>query len=289
MPRLEVTKTYKLFIKGEFPRTESGRSMIVRNAGWEVIAHVCHGSRKDVRMAVEAARGAAEKWRTRTAYNRAQILYRMAEMMEGKADELVKAIRDVDGEVSLKDARTEVQTSIDRLIAYTGWADKFAQVLGCNNPVAGPFYNFTVPDATGVVAVVAPDEAPLLALVSLMAPALAGGNTLVALASSTNPIPAMILAEVCATSDVPPGVVNILTGLRPELLPWIADHRDVDAIHAANLSKDEGLILRRGAIENIKRVRVREVADWWDEGECESPWWIEPFLEMKTIWHPSGA
>jgi acyl-CoA reductase-like NAD-dependent aldehyde dehydrogenase len=292
MPRLEVTKTYKLFIKGEFPRTESGRSMIVRGLEGEVIAHVCQGSRKDVRIAVEAARGAAEKWRTRTAYNRAQILYRMAEMLEGKADEFVKAIREVggaDGEVSLKDARAEVQTCIDRLIAYTGWADKYSQVLGCNNPVAGPFYNFTVPDATGVVAVVAPDEPTLLPLISLIAAPLAGGNTIVALASATNPIPSMILAEVCATSDVPPGVINILTGFRAELIPWIADHRDIDGIHAANLTDEEGLTLRRGAIENIKRVRVREVADWFDEDECESPWWIEPFVEMKTIWHPSGA
>ena len=292
MPRLEVTKTYKLFIKGEFPRTESGRSLIVRGVDWDVIAHVCHGSRKDVRIAVEAARGASGKWMGRTAYNRAQILYRMAEMLEGKADEFVKAIRDVggvDGEVSLKDARTEVQTCIDRLIAYTGWADKFAQVLGCNNPVAGPYYNFTVPEATGVVAVVAPDEPALLPLISLIAPALAAGNTVVALASTTNPIPAAILAEVCATSDVPAGVINILTGLRPELLPWIADHRDIDAIHAANLTEEEGLILRRGSIENIKRVRVREVPDWYDEAECESAWWIEPFVEMKTIWHPSGA
>lgn len=289
MPRLEVTKTYKLFIKGEFPRTESGRSMIVRGAEWDVIAHVCQGSRKDLRSAVEAARGAAEKWRTRTAYNRAQILYRMAEMLEGKADEFVKAIRDVSADTSLKDARTEVQTSIDRLIAYTGWADKFTQVLGCNNPVAGPYYNFTVPDATGVVGVVAPDEPTLLPLISLLAPALAGGNTVVALASATNPIPAMILAEVCATSDVPPGVINILTGLREELIPWFADHRDIDAIHAANLTEEEGLTLRRGAIENIKRVRVREVEDWFDEVACESPWWIEPFVEMKTIWHPAGA
>lgn len=292
MPRLEVTKTYKLFINGQFPRTESGRSMVVRGVEWDVVAHVCQGSRKDLRMAVEAARGASGKWLGRTAYNRAQILYRMAEMLEGKADEFVKAIREVggaDGEVSLKDARAEVQACIDRLIAYTGWADKFAQVLGCNNPVAGPYYNFTVPEASGVVAVVSPDEPSLLALVSLLAPVLAAGNTAVAVASGTNPIPAAILAEVCATSDVPPGVINILSGLRSELLPWIADHRDIDAIHAANLTKDEGLLLRRGAIENIKRVRVREVEDWFDEDECETAWWIEPFVEMKTIWHPSGA
>ena len=293
MPRLEVTKTYKLFINGQFPRTESGRSTIVRDGDWEVVAHVCHGSRKDLRMAVEAARNAAEKWRTRTAYNRAQILYRMAEMMEGKAEEFVRAIRDVQGDVSLKEARAEVQASIDRLIAYAGWADKFAQVLGCNNPVAGPYYNFTVPDATGVVAVVAPDGPSLLALVSLMAPALAAGNTVVALASQANPIPSAILAEVCATSDVPAGVINIITAIRAELLPWIADHREIDAIHAANLEPGEGgdgaAILRHGSTENIKRVRVRDVADWFDDADCESPWWIEPFVEMKTIWHPSGA
>lgn len=293
MPRLEVTKTYKLFINGEFPRTESGRTTIVRNGDWEVVAHVCHGSRKDLRISVEAARGAAEKWRTRTGYNRAQILYRMAEMAEGKADEFVRAIREVQADVSLKDARAEVQASIDRLIAYAGWADKFAQVLGCNNPVAGPYYNFTVPDASGVVAVVAPDEPSLLALVTLVAAPLCAGNTVVALAGQRNPIPACVLGEVCATSDVPPGVINILTGQRAEILPWIADHRDIDGVHAANLEGGAGgdgaSILRHGATENIKRVRVREVPDWYDDAECESPWWIEPFVEMKTIWHPSGA
>lgn len=293
MPRLEVTKTYKLFINGQFPRTESGRSTIVRDGDWEVVAHVCQGSRKDLRIAVEAARKATGGWDKRTAYNRAQILYRMAEMLEGKADEFVRAIREVQPEVSLKDARSEVQASVDRFLAYAGWADKFSQVLGCNNPVAGPYYNFTVPSATGVVAVVAPDTPSLLGLISLMAPALAGGNTVVAVASQANPIPAAILAEVCATSDVPSGVINILTAIRGELLPWIADHRDIDAIHAANLTGgaegDEAAILRHGATENIKRVRVREVEDWYDDDECHCPWWIEPFVEMKTIWHPSGA
>lgn len=294
MTRLPIEKTYKLFIGGKFPRTESGRSMPVADADGRTIAHLCLASRKDLRDAVEAAREALPKWSGEapggaSAMLRSQILYRIAEMMEGKGEELAAALASVEG--SSVDPRREVAASIDRLVHYAGWCDKFTQVLGSHNPVAGPYYNFTSPEATGVVAVVCPDEPPLLGLVSLLAPVLAGGNTAVVLASPRNPIPACILAEACATGDVPGGVVNILTGTHGELVPQVATHRGIDAIHAANLAPDLGGVLRQGAAENLKRVTVRTLAsDAWLDGEAtESPWWIEPFVEMKTVWHPSGA
>lgn len=303
--RLEVTKTYKMFIGGQFPRSESGRSLEVRGASGRVYAHACMASRKDLRDAVVAARNAFEGpsgWPRRSAYNRGQILYRLAEMLEGKKGEFVEAIEAVEASNAARSkprgakgkppgASDEVAATIDRLVAYAGWADKFSQVLGCHNPVAGPYYNFTVPEAMGVVCVVAPDARPLLALVSLIAPALCAGSTVVAVASSANPIPAGVLGEVCATSDVPPGVINILTGQRAELLPHIAGHREIDAVHAANLGEDESRTLRSGAAENIKRITVRDVADaqWFDAEQAAGPWWIERFVEMKTIWHPAGA
>jgi acyl-CoA reductase-like NAD-dependent aldehyde dehydrogenase len=295
--RLEVAKTYKLFIGGAFPRSESGRSLPVRDAGGRVLAQVSHASRKDLRDAVEAARKALPAWSGATAYNRAQVLYRLAEMMEGKRAELERAVASVapapakararaPGAVP---ARREVELSIDRLVSFAGWADKYAQVLGCNNPVAGPFYNFTAPEPTGVVAAIAPDEAPLLALVSLLAPALCAGNTVVALASDSNPLPAAALAEACATSDLPAGALNLLTGQRAELIPHIAGHRDIDGVHAANLGAAFAAALRAGAAENVKRVTARDVPDWTDSAGCASPWWIEPLVEFKTVWHPSGA
>jgi acyl-CoA reductase-like NAD-dependent aldehyde dehydrogenase len=182
----------------------------------------------------------------------------------------------------------EVETAIDRLVNFGGWADKYSQVLGCNNPVAGPFYNFTVPEPTGVVGVIAPNEAPLLGLISLIAPPLCAGNTVVALASETNPLPGAVLGEVCATSDVPAGVINLLTGQRAELVPHFSSHREIDAIHAAGVSPEHGKLLREGAADNVKRVAVRNQVDWLSES-CQSPWWIESFVEMKTIWHPSGV
>ncbi len=290
--RLSITKTYKLFIGGAFPRTESGRSMEVTGASDEVVAHLCRASRKDLRNAVEAAAKAQAGWAGATPYLRAQVLYRLAEMMEGKASELALAIAaapGADGAVTPEsDARREVEAAIDRVVHYAGWADKHAQVLGGANPVAGPYHNFTVPEAVGVVGVVCPDEAPLLGLVSLAAPALCAGNAVVVIASEASPIPACVLAEAVVTSDVPGGVVNILTGVRSELLPHVASHREFGAVHGANLSGEESGLLRAGAAENLKRVVVREVEDWSDAA-CESPWWIEPMVEMKTIWHPSGA
>ncbi len=308
--RLEVTKTHKLFIGGLFPRSESGRSMAITAASGETLAHLCLASRKDLRDAVLAARNAQPGWASRSAYNRGQVLYRLSEMLEGRKKEFQDALAAASDapDTSAKPRPTrkknasrrpdrplpparEVEAAIDRLVAYAGWADKYAQTLGCNNAVNGPFYNFTVPEPTGVVGVVAPDELPLLALVSLIAPALCAGATIVALAGQTNPIPTCLLGELCATSDVPPGVANLLTGRRDELIPHFASHRDIDALHAANLTTEQAVTLRAGAADNVKRVTVRTLApaDWLDPQLCEGPWWIERFVEMKTIWHPAAS
>lgn len=288
--RVPVLKTYKLFLNGQFPRSESGRTLDALDGRGRLLAHVCRGSRKDLREAVVAARGAAPSWARRTAYNRGQILYRMAEMLEGRAEELVAALTACTAGGASR-ARSEVSAAVDRLVSYGGWADKFAQVLGSRNPVAGPYYNFTVPEPTGVVAVVAPDAEPLLGLISLIAPPLCAGNVVVALGSQQRPVPTALLGEICATSDVPPGVLNLLTGLREELLPVIAGHRGVDAIHAAVEERAERRTLQLGAAENLKRVTVRDAGelDWYDASACHSPYWIEPFLEYKTIWHPSAT
>ena len=288
---MAVLKTYKLYINGAFPRTESGRSLKIFSAtGDDVLAHICHGSRKDMRNAVEAARAAQPKWANRTAYNRAQIMYRMAEMLEGKRDEFADAIKSSTGG-TIAAARKEVDASIDRLVCFAGWADKYAQMLGCNNAVAGPFYNFTVPEPTGVIVALCPDEPALLGLVSLLAAPMCAGNAVVVIASEQYPLPAAVFGEVCATSDVPAGVVNIITGKRAELLEHIANHRNVHAVTAANLNKADRTALRLGAAENVKRVSVvkRSADGWFDVDECESPWTIEPFVEMKTIWHPSAT
>jgi len=253
-----------------------------------------------LRDAVEAARAAQAKWASATAYNRGQVLYRLAEMMEGKRGELAEAISSVEGieprnKANLKGASKkassadQVAAAIDRIVCYAGWADKYGQVLGCNNPVAGPYYNFTVPEPTGVVAVIAPDRPSLLGLVSLIAPVICSGNAVVALASETNPIPAAIFAEACATCDLPAGVVNLLTGRRDELIPHFASHREIAAIHAAGVSHEHARTLRAGAAENLKRVLVRDSDLAWTDNACESPGWIEPFVEMKTIWHPAGV
>ncbi len=314
--RLEVAKTYKLFIDGKFPRSESGRTFAAQDAKGRVYAHMCRASRKDLRDATTAARKALTGWRDATAYLRAQILYRMAEMMEGKRDEFAQALaigwsgfpnRKPGSESRGTQSRgtKEVTAAIDRLVAFAGWADKYAQVLGCNNQVAGPYYNFTVPEPTGVVGILAPDEPGLLGLISLLAPVICAGNTAVVVGGGTPgaSLATVILGEVFATSDLPAGVVNLLTGDRAELLPVMAGHRDIDAIHAAGVTAEQRQTLREGAAENIKRVTVREIStkaaklskngakavDFYDSVACESPWWIEPFVEMKTIWHPSAA
>ncbi len=323
MTRIQVTKTHKLFINGQFPRTESGRSWPITTKSGDTYAHLCLASRKDLRDAVEAARAAQPKWQAATAYNRGQVLYRMAEMMEGKRDELAEAIEAV-SDVNAKSAkgskekktrvssrttsslrhsitpllpRDEVSASIDRLVYYAGWCDKFAQVLGCHNPVAGPYYNFTIPEPTGVVAILAPDEAPMLGLISLLAPALVPGNSTVVIASNKNPVPAAVLGEVFATSDLPAGIVNILTAKREELMPHLAPHRDIDAITAAGMNQTETQQLREGVAENLKRVwiaddslnslQARDAA--WNDESSQGIEWIKPTIEFKTIWHPALA
>lgn len=290
MSRTEVQKTYKLYVNGGFPRSESGRSIRALDAGGQLMAHVCHASRKDLRDAVGAARAAQAGWAARTAYNRGQILYRLGEMLESRADEFAKVIAQSAG-WDARSARDEVTASVDRLIAYAGWSDKFQQVLGCQNSVAGPYYNFTVPEGTGVCAVVAPDDPCLLGLVSLIAPALCAGCTVVALGSEAYPVATSLFGEVCGVSDVPSGVVNLLTGKRGELIEWIAGHGEIDAVHAGGLNAEEAKGLRMGSAVNVKRVRIRneEGEDWFDEERCETPWWVDGFVEMKTIWHPSGA
>jgi acyl-CoA reductase-like NAD-dependent aldehyde dehydrogenase len=264
MSRLPVKKTYKLFIGGAFPRSESGRTYEAEGQ------NVARASRKDVRDAVRAARAALPKWAGMTAYNRGQVLYRLAEMIETRSGEFA----------DLTSGREEVERTVDRVVWYAGWADKLAQVLGSSNPVAGPYFNFTVPEPTGVVAVLAPQEPPLLGLVSRIVPALTGGNTVVAVASETHPLAAIELAEALATSDVPGGVVNLLTGRTDELAPWLASHMDVNAL---DLSGADGATaeLERAAASNIKRV-VR------GEPDTQSPWEIASFLELKTVWHPVG-
>jgi acyl-CoA reductase-like NAD-dependent aldehyde dehydrogenase len=288
--RIPVLKTYKLFIGGAFPRTESGRSSLIENLEGEALAHVCVASRKDLRNAVAAARKAQSAWQKRSAYNKGQILYRMAEMLEGKVEEFVTLLT-ATGCGNKTQAKVEVCATIDRLVAFAGWADKYPQILGCANPVSGPFHNFTIPEATGLVGVIAPDEQPLLGLISLLAPALCSGNTIVALGSAAHPLATALFGEVCATSDVPGGVINLLTGQREELLEHFASHRDIDAIHAAGCSGEALRTLELGAAENLKRVTARSTEGdaWYDLRECHSPYWIEPFVEMKTIWHPMAT
>lgn len=264
MTRLPVKKTYKLYIGGAFPRSESGRTYEAQGQ------NVARASRKDVRDAVQAARGAQPKWAAATAYNRGQVLYRIAEMMEARVKEFAE----------LCSGKDEVHRAIDRWVWYAGFADKLSQVLGGTNPVAGPYFNFTIPEPTGVVATIAPDEPPLLGLVSRIAPVLTGGNAVVALASETQPLAAIELAEAIATSDVPGGVVNLLTGYRAELAPWLASHMDVNAI---DVTGADGLRaeLETAAAENVKRV-VSGKAD------SQSLYDISAFLELKTVWHPIG-
>ncbi|TMK70007.1 MAG: aldehyde dehydrogenase family protein [Actinobacteria bacterium] len=262
--RLPVKKTYKLFIGGAFPRSESGRTYEAEGQ------NVARASRKDVRDAVRAARAAFPKWAGMTAYNRGQVLYRLAEMIEARAAEFAEYCS----------GRDEVERTIDRVVWYAGWTDKLAQVLGSSNPVAGPYFNFTVPEPTGVVATLAPDEPALLGIVTRIVPALTGGNAVVAVASEAHPLAGIELAEALATSDVPGGVANILTGYRGELAPWLAAHMDVNAIDVGAANGDAP-DLERAAAANVKRV-VHGHAD------TQSPWEVAAFLELKTVWHPVG-
>jgi acyl-CoA reductase-like NAD-dependent aldehyde dehydrogenase len=263
--RLPVKKTYKLYVGGAFPRSESGRTFLAEDQ------NVARASRKDLRDAVRAARSAQPGWAGATAYNRGQVLYRIAETMETRHADLA----------TYCSGALEVDTAIDRMVWYAGWADKLAQVLGGTNPVAGPYFNFSIPEPTGVVGILAPDEPALEGLVSRLAPAIVGGNAAVVVASDQHPLAAIELAEALATSDVPGGVVNILTGHRAELAPWLAAHMDVNAI---DVTGADGLApeLERAAADNVKRV-VRGAATGQSPGE------IAAFLELKTVWHPIGT
>ena len=292
--RIEVWKTYKLYIGGAFPRTESGRTYLVAAADGTPLANACRASRKDVRDAVRAARSASGGWAGRTAMNRGQILYRVAELMEGRRAQFVEDVAQAEG-LSAGTARAAVDRAIDRWVWYAGWADKIAQVLGSSNPVAGPYFNFTIPEPTGVVGIVAPETSSLLGLVSRLAPVLVGGSVAVVATSETRPLPAITLAEVLATSDVPGGVVNILTGLKAELAPAMAAHDDIDAIDAWGVPEALRREVELAAAENVKRVARRPKGvldarfDWLDDRAAERPEWIATFLEMKTVWHPIGV
>jgi acyl-CoA reductase-like NAD-dependent aldehyde dehydrogenase len=284
--RVPVRKTYKLYIGGSFPRSESGRSYPVTSAKGDFMANAAWASRKDVRDAVRAARAAVGGWSGATAYNRGQILYRVAEMLEGRRSQFVDEVREAEG-VKRPEAEQLVAAAVDRMVWYAGWADKVAQVYGSANPVAGPYFNLTTPEPTGVVGIVAPPDSSLLGLVSVVAPAITTGNTVVVLASEDRPLPAITLAEVLATSDLPGGVINLLTGRVAETAPWLAGHMDVNALDLAGASPDLATTLEAAAAENLKRV-LRPA-----DGEVD--WFADPgtgrlfaFLEAKTVWHPKG-
>jgi len=291
-PRIAVRKTYKLYVGGQFPRSESGRSYVVRAADGAPLANAVRGSRKDLRESVRAARAAFPGWDTKTAMNRGQVLYRVAELLEGRRSQFESEVAAAEG-IGVAAAREQVERSIDRWVWYAGWADKLSQVLGTVNPVGASYFDFTFPEATGVVGVVAPESSSLLGLVSRLAPVVVSGNTCVVLASESRPLPAVTLSEVLATSDVPGGVINLLTGQRRELVPWLASHMDVNAIDAWGVPADLRTGLEEAAIENVKRLARTprtdpDRFDWLDDGRAQRPEWIAAFLEMKTVWHPIG-
>jgi acyl-CoA reductase-like NAD-dependent aldehyde dehydrogenase len=292
--RLDVRKTYKLYIGGKFPRSESGRSYEVVDSGGRFLANAAQGSRKDVRDAVVAARGAVAGWAGATAYNRGQVLYRVAEVMEGRRAQFVAEVRASEG---LPEGRAEaaVSAAIDRWVWYAGWTDKVAQVMGGLNPVAGPYFDISAPEPTGVVGVLAPQQSSLLGLVSVVAPVILSGNTAVVLTSERRPLPAITLSEALATSDLPGGVVNLVTGRTAETAPWLASHRDVNAIDLTGAAGAEGVSwgdLEHAAADNLKRVlrpagRGAEAVepDWAATPDLSR---VTAFLETKTVWHPKG-
>jgi len=287
--RLAVKKTYKLYIGGAFPRSESGRSYEITDSRGRFLANAAMASRKDARDAVVAARKAFGAWSAATAYNRGQILYRVAEVMEGRRSQFVDEVASGEG-VSRSRAEKVVDEAIDRWVWYAGWSDKIAQVAGSSNPVAGPYFDFSVPEPTGVVAILAPQASSLLGLTSVLAPAVVSGNTAVVLAAEARPLPAITLAEALATSDVPGGVVNLLTGRTAEVAPWLASHMDVNAIDLTGVAGDEeqARTLETEAAENLKRV-LRPAAtepDWTSEPGLDR---LTYYLETKTVWHPVGV
>jgi acyl-CoA reductase-like NAD-dependent aldehyde dehydrogenase len=277
MSRVDVRKTYKLFINGDFPRSESGRSFPVNSAKGEFVANAVRASRKDLRDAVVAARKAQPKWEGATAYNRGQILYRVAEMMESRRADLIDEVANAEGK---RNAAKQVDESIDTFVWYAGLTDKLAQIAGGLNQVAGPYFNLTAPEATGVVGVVPPQEPSLAGLAGRLAPVLCGGNAVVAIASERYPLPAIALAECLATADVPAGVVNILTGHGWELVPVLASHGDVDALDVTGVAAESLMEVEQAAADNVKRVVTA--------GSGKSPYEVTAFMEMKTVWHPKG-
>jgi acyl-CoA reductase-like NAD-dependent aldehyde dehydrogenase len=281
LSRIEVKKTYKLYVGGKFPRSESGRSYAAMGSDGDVLARVARASRKDLRDAVRIARAAQEGWAGRTGYNRGQILYRIAETLEDRTGTFVEQLMATGATES--NAASEVAEAVDRMVWYAGWADKFAQIYGNLNPVAGPFFNISAPEATGVVGVIAPEEPGLAGLVSRLAPVLVTGNTTVVLASEKLPLPAISFSEVLDTSDVPGGVVNLHTGSQDELIPVLADHMDVNAIDAGGAGTEQVLRIQQGAVHNVKRVVVPS-----SNGPVQSPYRIAAFTETKTVWHPKG-
>ncbi|MFD2421594.1 aldehyde dehydrogenase family protein [Amycolatopsis pigmentata] len=284
--RVTVSKTYKLFIGGKFPRSESGRVYPVHDGKGAFLANAAHASRKDLRDAVSAARKAFAGWSGATAYNRGQVLYRVAEMLEGRRDQFVSEVS-ASEKVSARQAESIVDASVDRWVWYAGWTDKIASVLGAANPVAGPYFSFTVPEPTGVAGVLAPQRSSLLGLVSVLAPVLATGCTAVVVSSADRPLPAITLSEVLATSDVPGGVVNILTGQAAELGPWLASHGDVDALDTTGVEGELRTELVRAAAGTVKRVLSPPAGepDWTSAPGITR---LRHYLEPKTVWHPAG-
>ena len=289
--RLPITKTPKVYVGGAFIRSESGRVFPINEDGkkdGKFFANIPQCTRKDIRNAVEAAAKAGPDWARRTPYNRGQILYRLGEMLEARAPEMAEALSV--GGTSRGDAEKEVAATVDRLIYYAGWADKYAQVVGNTNPVAGPFFNFTVPEPMGVIAVIASDDEPLLGLISQIAPVIVSGNTVVALASETQPYPAIVLGEMLATSDLPGGVVNLLTGFRRELIATFATHTHIRGVSAVG-EAEERKELALGAADSVKRLRTRkaeEKLDWYADS-AQGVYDIKDFIEFKTTWHPIGV
>jgi len=289
--RAEITKTWKLFIGGAYPRSESGRVLPVHDvnggASGRAIAYAAHASRKDLRDAVEAARAAQERWAASSGLLRGQILYRLAEILDGRRAELVDAVR-MGGRLGRSKARVEVEMSLDRIVSFAGWCDKLESVIGGRNPVAGPFHCFSQIEPVGVVAVFAPDEHPLLGFLSLALPALACGCSVVAVASSSEPVPALIVSEAAPSSDIPAGVFNLLTGSQEELVPIAAAHRDIDAVVAA-VAPELAKTLQAGVAENMKRVRLIDPrAVFTEEGVWNDPRAFTAVTEVKTVWHPIG-
>ncbi|SDH59778.1 Aldehyde dehydrogenase family protein [Actinokineospora alba] len=283
--RLSVAKTYKLYLGGAFPRSESGRTYPVTDSRGKFLANAAQASRKDVREAVVAARKAFGKWSGATAYNRGQVLYRVAELLEGRREQFIAEVSSSEG-IQAKKAQSIVDAAIDRWVWYAGWTDKIATVLGASNPVAGPYFSFSVPEPTGVVGVLAPQKSSLLGLISVIAPVIATGCTAVVVTSQDRPLPAITLSEVLATSDVPGGVVNLLTGHTAELAPWLASHADVNALDLTGAPDELRADLEASASGTVKRVLRAAEEDWAKQPDIRR---LRAVLETKTVWHPMGV